>query len=265
VSAPAIVGPWQHDDDEYSTQYAETSDPRILAVIQRDDMADAPDGDADAPAFWIEYRSAYTVSPAGHTWQDDDAENIAERYADALERFAYRVTHRPNSDTNPGYLLPRYEYAPRRVQQTDILARWLRIFHGTQVVEIDRRGASYGVDGRVLIFDTPGYRADMGTPALGTDPALDAAYLDGDRATWAAYMEGDVFGVGYATMPTRTTNETPVSLRDVTPDGDTWDIQIECWGHYGETYARETAAGFEYGTPNLPAMLDGTAPEGVAA
>ena len=229
-------------------------------MIQRDDMPQAPDGDAYAPAFWIEYRNAYTVSTAGQTWHDDDAQAIAERYADALDRFAYRVTHRPNSDTNPGFLLPRWEYVGGSRDVKALAARWLRIFHGAQVVEIDRRGASYGTDGRLLIFDTPTYRAAMGTPALGTDPATDAAYLDGDRETWAAYMAGDVFGVGYATMPARTTNETPVSLGDITEDGDAWDVTIECWGHYGETYAREAAAGFYNGAPDLPAMIDGTAP-----
>lgn len=253
TNAPAIVGPWEHDTaNDYATQYAETSDPRILAVIRRDDMADAPNGDAYAPAFWIEYRNAYSVSTAGQTWQDDEAQAIAERYADALDRFAYRVTYTPAEN---GYMVPRWTHDPRRLQQTDILARWLRIFHDTTAREIDRRGASWGVDGRLVILSTPGFREAMGR-AEGNDPDV----IAGDVADWTAYMSGEVYGVGYATMPARTTTETPVNLGEVTEDGDVWDVEIECWGHYGETYARETAEGFEYGAPDLPAMIDGTAP-----
>ena len=203
----------------YDTATHSTDDPRILAVIRRDTdgSSTAPDGDAYAPAYWLDRRRFTSgVSAAGSTFTDDDTANA---YAVALDTWG-----------------------------EDVAARFVKIFHDSTVEILS---TPYGDS--LLILNTPAFRAHVGIPA---DTAPEIAYsLDGDVETWRAYLDGDVFGVGWASNPARVLEETPVpDVDDLEASG--WEIELECWGHYGEEYAQSTALAFEYGSPSLPLMLE---------
>lgn len=206
-----------HDANGYTTFYAETADPRVLAVIQLDQEPQAPDGDALAPAYYLEHRYEWTTERAGGVCHDDQSDAAASAYAEALTAF----------------------YGHRDREQ--IAARYLRIFHGITALEM----LSDGSGARLMIFDTPNYREHTGMPLTLADP------LEGERNEWRAYLDGDVYGIGYAVNPERVTAETPI--------GDVWDdfeVEIECWGFYGRDYAEESAAAFEMGTPDLAPLID---------
>lgn len=206
-----------HDANGYSLAYAETADPRILAVIQLDQEPSAPDGDGLAPAYWLDYRAGWNVERAGGVYHDEQSDRAAAAYTEALEHF----------------------YGRR--DREAIAARYLRIFHGITALEM----LSDGSGTRLMIFDTPSYREHTGMPLTLADP------LQGEREEWRAYLDGDVYGIGYAVNPERVTAETPV--------GDVWgdfDVQIECWGFYGRDYAEESAARFDYGQPELAPLMD---------
>lgn len=200
-----------HDANGYTTFYAETDDPRVLAVIQLDQEPQAPDGDGQAPAYWLEHRHGWTTGRAGDVYHDEQSDRAAAAYVEALEAF----------------------YGRR--DREAIAARYLHIFHGITALELLRDGSGASV----LIFDTPNYREHVGGIA-GDDP------LQGEREEWRAYLDGDVYGIGYAVNAERTTTETPV--------GDVWDdfdVTIECWGFAGRDYAESEAFTFSYGSPTL--------------
>lgn len=205
-----------HEANGYTLAYAETADPRVLAVIQLDQEPSAPYGDALAPAYCLEHRYDWTTERAGDVYHDGQSDRAAAAYAEALEHF----------------------YGRR--DREAIAARYLHIFHGITALHLLQDGSGAGV----LIFDTPNYREHVGGIA-GDDP------LKGEREEWRAYLDGDVYGIGYAVNEARTTAETPV--------GDVWDdfdVQIECWGFYGRDYAEESAAAFEMGAPDLAPLID---------
>ncbi len=200
--------------DDYSRAYLPTSDPRVLAVIERDTDAIAPDGDAYAPAAFFEYRSGWThYAPFnGATYQDDDA-------LDALARA-----------------MNEYGVNDERVE------RYMRIFHGVEF-QVVSSTVHRGYD--VYILDTPAHREAMGTP--DTYPTAD--YLAGDIETWQAYLDGDVYGIGYAVNEARVLDDgEPIDL-------DEWDVTIECWGFYGDDYAMSEAVDFPYGGPELDPLI----------
>lgn len=200
--------------DDYSREYAETLDPRVCLVIERQNEWDAlPDGDAFAPSYWVEYRGGYAVQKAGSTFDDDGA-------ADALA-LAWNTWGR----------------------DSDTARRYLSIFHGVtyETMQMNQGGDT------LALLDTPAHRAACGAPAS----VLSSDFLEGDRDTWAAIRDGEVYGIGYAVNPARVTTETPVDL-----DADGWTVELECFGFYGESWAKEAAAEGDYGYPTLPPMLD---------
>ena len=206
-----------YDADDYSLAYAETADPRVLAVIQLDQEPSAPYGDALAPAYYLGLRYHWMTERAGDVYHDEQSDRAAAAYAEALGHFCGRR------------------------DREEVAARYLRIFHG--VTALHRLGGDSDAD--VLIFDTPSYREHVGMP-----PTL-ADSLEGERNEWRAYLDGDVYGIGYAVNPNRTTAETPVE--------DVWDdfeVEIECWGVYGRDRAEESAARFDYGAPELAPLID---------
>ena len=205
---------WTWNDD-YSVAYLPTSDPRVLAVIERDTDASAPDGDAYAPAAFFDYRGygwTHYLPFKGSTYQDDDA----------LDTLARAMN----------------EYG----QHDERVARYMRIFHDVGIEEVhsfQHRGDT------VYILDTPAHREAMGTPAdCPTDD-----YLRGDVEAWQAYLDGDVYGIGYAVNESRVLDDgEPIDL-------DEWDVTIECWGFYGDDCAMSEAAGFPYGGPELDPLI----------
>ena len=256
-TAPATpAAPTWHDSRDYRLAYAETDDPRVLALVYRDDDAHAPDGDAYAPAYWYDpSRYTHRAAPAGDTYRDDDAFHAVTR---ALDAFGH-----PHNPSDPA-------------------ARYLRIFHGIRFQAIHST-LQQGGDS-LIIIDSPAYRAHVGNPIplpLPTtpDPRDDwhPSTLDGDAADWQAYLDGDVYGIGYAYNPNRT-----LANADTLPDADdlaeavhsgaieldlaldldednvtTWHLDLTCWGFYGENYAKEESLSEAVASvPNLPALLD---------
>ena len=204
-----------HDADDYRAEYAETPDPRVLAIIRRDEEPTAPDGDALAPAYFLD---GSTATRAGDVFHDADSDRAAEAYVNALDVFWDRRN------------------------REEIAARYLRIVHG--VTALHDLAGGYQNAHRVLIFDTPSYREHVGGIA-GADP------LSGECDEWQAFLDGEVYGIGYAVNEGRVTAEEPVDF-----ENGEWLEEIECWGFYGAEYARESAAGFEHGEPELAPLLD---------
>ena len=74
---------WTWVGGSYEIGFATTDDPRVVAVIQRDDERSADetiDGDVYAPAFWYD-RDRGGFTRAGSTFMDAASEEIAERVA----------------------------------------------------------------------------------------------------------------------------------------------------------------------------------------
>ena len=216
-------------DNNYSRAWAETSDPRVLAIIERDTDSQGPDSDALAPAYWIEYRACTYESNgrAGSTFNDDDA---AEAYMVARTRAPYRPP----------------------VSSEEFAARYMRIFHGTTVAIVRSRVNQGG--STVLLLNTPAFRAHIGIDNADGSRALNGAgsptadeialSLDGEMQEFQAWLDGDVYGVGHAVNPERISHDDEIDL-------DTFDVELTCWGFYGEDYAKEAALEMDYETPNL--------------
>lgn len=209
-------------NDAYTIAWHETDDPRIVAVIQRDDYAEAPYGDALCPAYYLDYPGIPTR--AGSVYHDDESDDAAEAWQRA---HAYAANH--------GRYLDADEFA----------RRFMRIFYGTRVRDFC---GGWNNSGHVLLLDTPGYAAHI-SRTVSVDDVDDETLFAGEESEWRAYLDGEVYGIGYAVIPGRVTDETEF-------DFDSSDVTMECWGFYGEDYAQSAALAFEYGKPALPEMLE---------
>ena len=111
-----VTGTWDNTED-YTTYYAQTDDPRVLAVIVRDDDATFErclDGDAILPTFMID-----RDTPSHVGGYDEDTE-LAQRIIEARDRFQYAAGYRYNG--------LRIEHI---ANADEALARWAWVFHGT--------------------------------------------------------------------------------------------------------------------------------------
>lgn len=146
--------------------------------------------------------------------------------------------------------------------KSDVPDAWLRAFRHSYDAEFADRYVSmfYGAKAHHVsscidqyawgvVFDAPDWRADMGiapeTELSWTNVAHDVS----------AYLDGEVYGIGYAVLESRVTDEIPVL--------ELWDefyanLEIQCWGYFGDDYAAQAAADFEAGRPNLPTLMPGT-------
>ncbi len=235
MTATPAPATW-HYEDNFARAWAETEDPRVIVVIERDTEAYAPHGDGMAPAYFIDYRDEWFAGVAGQTFQDEASERIARRYVEAFERFRYAA----------GYC--RDGLSSGMIAKSEaMLTRWLRIFHNTTAQ--DFTAGCQNAD-HILILNTPSYRAHVGMTDVDNAPEA----IDGERAEWVAFCDGEVYGIGYAVNPERVLTE----ARGGEPAA--WDdfkaaVNIESWGFYGESHAKESALSFEAGSPVLPALL----------
>lgn len=261
---------WTWVGGSYEIGFATTDDPRVVAVIQRDDERSADetiDGDVYAPAFWYD-RDRGGFTRAGSTFMDAASEEIAERVEQARDRFMYRRL--PNT----------------------VIARYAWIFHETTFEQVS---STIDRDAQVVIFNTPSWREHVGITAdlldrfkvtsitgpgqgvitetvqAGTELEAQAIHLaqhpleegrrvtrveretalTGEVETWQGYLNGDVFGIGWAVNEGRVLDDGhEIDLEDTN-----WDIEIQCWGFIGETYAQQSAAAFEHGEPELEELL----------
>lgn len=100
-----------------------------------------------------------------------------------------------------------------------------------------------------VVIDSPAWRDAMGIPQ---NRALTSDDLASDVA---AYLDGEVYGIGYAVNPARVTDETEYPSADDIDTADGWTIDMTCWGFYGQSYAQESALTLEHGGPMLPELL----------
>ena len=74
-------------------------------------------------------------------------------------------------------------------------------------------------------------------------------WVDSMTSEIANIADGDVYGIGWATFEERVMDDgEPIDLND-------WNIETQCWGFVGEEYAKESAARWEAGAPELHPML----------
>lgn len=208
---------WTWDAD-YQQAWAPTDDPRVLAVIERDNDASGPGGDALAPTLLGDGWGTRHYRDADDVFQDP---SVTAAFLRACDHYGV-------IPSAAGY------------EADGIVARYMRVFHGTEF-----RAGSSTVDryANVVVFDTPAWREHVG---IDPDAPSD---LSGERDEWQAYLDGDVFGVGYAVR------ETHVLDDDKPVDLDDWRVDMECWGFYGEDYAKDAALRFDHGRPDLPPLL----------
>lgn len=164
------------------------------------------------------FAPAYRFDDMSHmsgTFEDDD---VAEAYVRAVQEWG---------------------------QDDARVPRYLRAFYGVLGYEIVRSSIYWSY--KVIIFDTVAHREHVGAPM--TLPSED--YLVGDVDTWQAYLDDEVYGIGWAVNPSRVMdNGEPIDL-----DDDTWEVELECWGYYGRDWAQEAALQFEAGEPYLEPLL----------
>lgn len=227
-TTPALSGNWTENYDG-ATLYTDTIDPRVLAIVQADPYPDVPEGDAYAPAYYLEYGHAWNASRAGATYEDAATTAAAEGFALILD------------------------YSYDRRDKWEIAERYLRIFHDAESVIIEHHT---GI--RVLLLDMPTYRAN-----IGTDSCPSPLNLDGDELIWKAYLDNEVYNIGYAVNPGRLTHDTPAS--DPTEPANGWNIEITCSAFYGLPQAQYEAAWLDHGAPILPTLLDADSTHGVFA
>ena len=225
-----VTGTWDNNED-YTTYYAQTDDPRVLAVIVKDGEASFSqclDGDAILPTFMIDRDTASHVG--GY---DEDTE-LAQRIIEARDRFQYAAGYRYNG--------LRIEHI---ANADEMLARWACVFHGT-TLNRGHYGYNYAYD--VLVLNTPGFREHIGHEEPQTRDEAQK-WVDSMTSEIANIADGDVYGIGWATFEERV-------LEDGEPiDLDDWNIETQCWGFVGEEYAKESAARWEAGAPELHTML----------
>lgn len=225
-----VTGTWDNNED-YTVYYAQTDDPRVLAVIVKDDavsFSQCLDGDAILPTFMIDRDTA------SHVGGYDEDTDLAQRIIEARDRFQYAAGYR--------YDGLRIEHIAKA---DEMLARWAWVFHGT-TLNRGHYGYNYAYD--ILVLNTPGFREHIGHEEPQTRDEAQK-WVDSMTSEIANIADGDVYGIGWATFEERVLDDgEPIDLDD-------WNIETQCWGFVGAEYAKESAASWEAGAPELHTML----------
>lgn len=192
-------------DDNYRHAWGETDDPRVFAVITRDDDYRATDlldmCELDPVILGYEYgyhRASLTIVNHLHGAGNTCAElyDLAEHFVRALEHFG----------------------ADER------LDRWTRLYLGRVPVYVPSSVDRYSW---AVVLLTP---EDAAKHTRGSE--------GGTVAEVRAVLDGEVFGAGAAVLPDR------VAPRDVEAAEVIDAAEMECWGYVGEEYAKDEALGF---------------------
>lgn len=219
----STVTRYDRANDEY--EWAETSDPRVLALMERQwdaQVSEVFDGDAIPPIFYRDYRHGLHWV-AGY----DGADEVSAAWERAYNHGAP----------------PRRGWGPT---SEDFADRFLRVFYGTYTRHVT---GGYDRNGEWLIIDSPAFREHV-----GGDQTIEEDDLDGMEEELQHVLDSEVWGVGYAVKKERTTTESEVDLLD-----DTWDLELECWGYVGEKYARTEAFAYAMeAIDNLEPLMPGT-------
>lgn len=207
-----LVGSWEWVPG-HGIAFAETNDPRVVALIERDFEAAIPDG-CDIP-------------PVVHGWYWEWGR--ARGYDVSCECYEESVSWLIVSDA-----LAYFDEAISDLGQgKTVTERYLRIFHEVNSVHVLK--SSDDPYAWALVFDTKAWREHVG---LSEDEDV-----EGITDVWQEYLNGDVFSVGYAVNPDRVDSDYPFYV-------DEAEITLTCHGLYGEEWAKWTAGKFEYGRPN---------------
>lgn len=152
-------------NDEGTVAWHATDDPRVLAVILLDEDADVPEGDALAPAYWVAPHGSrgWRWNRLDTTFDDNE---VADAYCHALERT---LSHCFDRET--------------------FIRRYMRAFWSTTFEVIATR------DDDLILFNSPAFREYVGLDP--DDPAT--CSIDGEVAEFRAWLNGDAWGIGYAT------------------------------------------------------------------
>jgi hypothetical protein len=211
---------WVEADSDFETEthYAETDDPRILAVIQRDPYAQISelyDGDAINPIIYVDH-----VHGLSFDWVAGYDGGEAALMQRAYDEWGWNGTAR----------------------------RYLWIFHG---IAADNAHGGYDRSGNWIVATSRAYREHVGIteePKTYDEALEDVKSIAKDLSD---ALDGYVYGVGWAVNEARRLpSDEPIDLLD----GE-WEIDMQCWGFVGEEYARTTALAFDHGSPDLPLML----------
>jgi hypothetical protein len=182
--------------------FAETSDPRVVAVIQRDNdaqISELYDGDAINPVIYVEHRWGRKFSwVAGY--KGDEAEVIQR----ANEQFDWPIAR-----------------------------RYLWIFHG---IAAEDASGGYDNDGSWIVVSSPGYHQHIG----GTQPATYAEAREDCKPIakdLCDALDGDVYGIGFATNEGRLLHDDePIDLSHWDIQIESWGYVGEAYAQ------REAAA-----------------------
>lgn len=191
---------WNWDDD-YRHAWSETDDPRVFAVITRDDENEATNlldqCGLDPVILGYEYGSRASLTNINHL--HGAGNTCAGRY-DLAEHFVR---------------------ARRYFGDGDRLERWTRLYLDRVPVYVSSSVDRYSW---AVVLLTP---EDAAKHTRGS--------VDATAAAVQAILDGEVFGVGAAVLPDR------VAPREVEAAEVIDAAEMECWGYVGVEYAQDGA------------------------
>lgn len=227
---------WDYADDYMSqTLTRETPHGVFRAVIETDTYGygDAPENEFGCPVFRMSrgYYGYGAPEATGYGSESDKASGV-----DIESAYAH------------------FEERSRGLYETvDALSRWLRIFHGGSV-KVIASTVHQGGDS-FLTYDTRAMRERWGQ----TGDMLETSDPEADE--WQAYIDGEVYGIrveratfgphelttghftGAATCAN--CNDADLDMSETCDEATEWhEIEgTDCWGYYGEEWAKQAAIG----------------------
>lgn len=193
---------WDWDQDYRVATLEQVTDHGVYrAKIERDEYPEQPENDGGYPVVRIDTNRGYSFKP--------EMTGYGNGYDDGLSRPADEILayfHERTGDSRGAI---------------DMFERYLRIFHDGNLSEY---GPNQGTDYHYVAFATRTL-----WESWGNDGEVGKAELDEYRY----WIEGDVYGVDV---------EKAVSF-DSDDEPDVWESvgEVECWGFFGEDYAKQTA------------------------
>jgi len=211
---------WQWVNGGYETAFATTSDPRVVAVIQREDdrsISELFDGDAINPIIYVSHRFGELRFHHEAGYEGGDEAELMQR---AYDEWGWNGTAR----------------------------RWLWIFYG---IAAENAWGGDDRDGNWIVATSNKYNEHVGNERYVTyeDARKDCEAIAKELAD---ALDGQVYGIGFATNEARVLD----SDDEIDLDSFAWITEIEIWGYIGEDYAKESAARFDGGEPMLEPMLE---------
>lgn len=192
---PGKIGLHSFEDKEPDYVLRHPRDPRVVAVLKRDEYSTGPDGDVFAPAISLEYRGAWRGDTIQRVFVD---ETVTDAFVAALNYYGR--------------------------QGLELVERYMRAFYGTRFVEVS---STVHRDMDYVIFDTPSWRE-----AMGMAESSEALIAD-DVRTWQDCLDGDVWAVGVLVnkghLAWEEDEETPTDEQD----GWEWSDGL-IFGYYGD-------------------------------